>query len=375
MIERPELSLLFELATLYRVDYQNLLREMKGPTGARQRHGSRSVETAALRAVGQLNRHQQIEALDFMSRLRRPPRPGDPDLSERTRERIAALADHALQLANAADRIPTPLADVAKAVGVAEIHDISKLPKTLEAKKPPAWKRILGAVRFKDRVIYVDQNEGGGVGRRNFTTAHETAHVLLPWHAQAFRLDDERTLFLGATEELEAEANWAAAHLIFQGSRYHRRALGNQVSIRTPIALARDYEASVHASIRYYVQHHPEPVAALVAGRYTQFDGTLPVWNSIESPSFLERYGRLLYQLPGGTLQVEGDPPLLGRLAAAALANQASDPPTDKTLLASLSGDRNRFIAEAFFNHYTVFLMVAAQRATRLGRRLRIESG
>lgn len=68
-------------------------------------------------------------------------------------------------------------------------------------------------------------------------------------------MDAERNLFYGTREELEAEANWTAAQLLFQGPRFHERALSDQVSIRTPIALAEEYAASMHASIRYYVQH------------------------------------------------------------------------------------------------------------------------
>jgi hypothetical protein len=72
-----------------------------------------------------------------------------------------------------------------------------------------------------------------------------------------------------------------------------------QMSIGTPIALAPEYGASLHATIRYYVLHHPEAVAVLVAGRLLNCGGSVPVWESVNSPSFLTRFGRLADRMAG----------------------------------------------------------------------------
>src|SRR5262249_23678955 len=152
-----------------------------------------------------------------------------PTLAQQTQNRIAAIAERALVWADAAGNPPTPLEDVARAAGVLGFEPIENLPAEAESGKPSYWKRILGAVVFPTRVIYVDQMQEGG--RASFTKAHETAHVLMPWHETAYLLDDERRLFFGTREELEAEANLAAAHLIFQGHRYHQEALESETSI------------------------------------------------------------------------------------------------------------------------------------------------
>ena len=47
-------------------------------------------------------------------------------------------------------------------------------------------------------------------------------------------------------------------------------ALDYRVSIATPVALAAEYGASMHATIRYYALDHPDPVSVLVAGRYPE---------------------------------------------------------------------------------------------------------
>lgn len=367
VIERPELSVLFELAQLYELDYAALL-SLAGYVGERAPN-KKAVTTAALRAVGDLTPEQQTETFQFINRLRRQPRGGELELSEESRRRLAAIADRALREAGVEDKTPTPLGAVGEVAGVLEVVDQRDPPAEIEAEKPRWWKRVLGAVLFKERVVYIDRDQGDS--RARFTEAHEISHVLLPWHEQVLRLDDERNLFYDTREELEAEANWTAAHLLFQGHRYHERALDDEVSIATPIALAGQYEASIHASIRFYVQHHPDAVAVLIAGRYTQFDGTLPVWGSFESPAFLRQFGTLVQHIPQQSLSPGEDAATIGRLIHEAF--QTANPPRDTIQLFDMDGQVHRFVAESFFNQYSVFLMVSpARRRTRAGRRIRI---
>ena len=311
-IERPEVGLLFQLGELYGIELGTLLESaghLSGLHGAPQR----AMATAALRAVDQLPAPRQAEALSYLNRLAQPPRATDAGLSESAQARAASVAERALEWAGVSEA-PTRLDQIAAVAGVERIRDTNAIPDEIEVKKPRLWKRILGAVLFSEKTIYVDR-QNQIAPRANFTEAHEIAHVLLPWHQDAFRIDDERRLFYDTHEELESEANYVAAHLIFQGHRYHERALEDRVSIATPIELAGVYRASLHASIRYYVEHHPDSVAVVVAGRYTQYDGTLPIWTSFESASFLRRFGSFVGQLPGFGLPI--DPALpLGKIAA-----------------------------------------------------------
>jgi transcriptional regulator with XRE-family HTH domain len=370
-IERPEVGLLFQLAELYGLDFGRLI-ELSGHLAGEDTGGAqRAVTAAALRAVGGIAPARQAEALSLLQRLARPPRPLEPDLSEAARGRVAAVAERALEWAGVVDVVPTPLDQVATAVGITEVKEAAELPAEVVAHKPRVWKRVLGAIVFPAKTIYIDR-QSQIQPRANFTQAHETAHMLLPWHETAFRIDDEKQLFYGTRDELELEANYAAAHLIFQGHRYHERALQNEVSIATPIDLARQYGASLHASIRFYVERHPDPVAVLVAGRYTQFDGTLPIWTSFESKAFLERFGRFADQLPGAGLPVvEPDLPL-GQIAAT--VREAEGVVSDTITLIDFHGDARRFVAEGFFNRYSVFIMVSPYRRIKTGRRVQIST-
>jgi transcriptional regulator with XRE-family HTH domain len=371
-IDRPDVGLLWQLSQLYEVDLLTLM-ELAGHVvngSVRDDASARSVASAAMRAVGNLSPSDQAKALAFLHRFRRKPDPDLPSLTAQAERRIASIAERALVWADAAGNAPTKLDDVAAAAGVLRFDATANLPPEAQQGKPSHWKRILGAVMFPARVIYVDQDLEHR--RANFTKAHETAHVLLPWHETAYLLDDERRLFYGTREELEVEANVAAAHLIFQGHRYHEAAMEYETSIRTPIALADQYDASMHASIRYYVEHHPEPVAGLVAGRYAQHDGSLPVWTTFASPSFTEQFGSLGDFLPTSGLPLDSADVVVGRLAKAAFT--ATDAPSETIHLPDLAGDQHRFAAEAFFNQYTMFVTVSAKRRIPRGRRTRLET-
>jgi Zn-dependent peptidase ImmA (M78 family) len=162
-----------------------------------------------------------------------------------------------------------------------------------KARKPRWWKRIIGATWFSERTVFIDRTDPDV--RQQFTDGHEAMHALCPWHEPALRLllDGDETLMGRSDIPVEIEADYGASYLIFQGGRFHRKALAEQVSLRTPLGMAGEYGASRHATAHYYVEGHPDAVAMLVAGRYVRHDGTLPVWRSIESLEFLRRFGRL----------------------------------------------------------------------------------
>lgn len=264
--------------------------------------------------------------------------------------------------------LPTPLDAVAEAAAITEIIDISQLPEELERQKPAAWKRILGALLHRERIAFIDF--GQLKPRARLTQAHEIGHQIIPWHKGAFQLDDEERLLGITQEQLEIEAYLAGGHLIFQGQRFHRQALDYKVSMRTPVALADEYGASLHATIRYYVTHHPDPVALLVTGRYTDRDGRVPLWRSIESPAFFRAYGCLEDRMNGHLVIAGGQGRPLGDIAQRAMT--VSDVVSKDMRIHDLSGEPREFVAEAFFNQHNLLVMFSEKKARRFGRRVRI---
>jgi hypothetical protein len=293
------------------------------------------------------------------------------ELDEFVRRQILAAAEKALRTADVVGIVPTPLDAVTQAVGLAPVVDIGELPPDIAAKKPRAWKRILGALVYRERLAFVDLSQTEP--RARLTHGHEIGHRILPWHEGAFQLDGCEHLLGMTHDRLELEAYLAGGHLLFQGPRFTENALGYQVSIKTPIALAADYAASMHATIRYYAMHMPDPVAVLIAGRYTPAT-SVPVWNSIESPSFLAQFGQLAGRMPQGRLQIAGGHAApLGDIAHTAMTR--AEVAAKEVIIPDLRGERRQFVAEAFFNQHNLFVMVTEPRARRLGRRVRVQAG
>jgi hypothetical protein len=263
--------------------------------------------------------------------------------SEFTRARIARLCADALRRSGALGVLPTPLDAVLAAAGMRERVELARIPG-----RPAISERLLGAVWFEERALFVDGRQSAP--RRRFTEAHEAVHLLCPWHAAALRLDTAAELFGPLVRGIEAEANFGAGQLIFQGGSFHAEALDCERSLRTPFALAGGFGASNHAAAHHYVEGHPEPVALIVAGRWPGADGALPVWRSIESAGFLRRFGRLVTCLPGGRLSARHGP-LAGAIEEARLSSE----PVAATLRLA---DR-RLRAEVFNNRHCHLVFVA----------------
>lgn len=209
--------------------------------------------------------------------------------------------------------------------------------------------------------------------RARFTQAHETGHDIIPWHRRSYELDDETGLFRQTKELLDLEANLAAAHLIFQGHRFFDQALDFPLSIAAPFELASSYDASFHATIRYYAEHHPDPVAVVIAGRFVAGDGSLPIWTYVESSSFHHRFGRLGARFPQAKLLAPShSDQFLGDLAHRALTS--SNVMSSDVNLRDLDGDDYQFMAEAFFNTHCVFVMLSQKRSALFGRRIRLQA-
>jgi hypothetical protein len=210
-----------------------------------------------------------------------------------TRARIAAACREALERSGAAGVLPTPLEAVQEAAGLRSRLAIEDAPGG-----------VLGALWFEERALFVDERQSPA--RRRFTEAHETAHLICPWHETVVRLDTAAELFGDLARGLEAEANFGAGQLIFQGETFAAEACEHERSLLTPFALAERYGASRHAAAHHYVESHGEALALLVAGRWADADGGLPVWRSIESESFRRRFGPLgTATLPARELPLE----------------------------------------------------------------------
>lgn len=106
-------------------------------------------------------------------------------------------------------------------------------------------------------------------GRRNFVTLHEVGHGWLPWQRlHPTHPDGEQNLDPDTRAREEWEANVFAAETLFQLDRFEREARDLPLELQSAMALADRFEASVHASLRRFVERHDQRAVLLVLERH-----------------------------------------------------------------------------------------------------------
>ncbi len=221
-------------------------------------------------------------------------RNADGDLPTFTERRLAAVAEQALRRAGVLGVLPTPLEAVQRVAGVLHRADIRALPPELAM----AGRPLLGALWYEARTVYVDLSQSEP--RRRFTDAHEAIHALCPWHRAVLRRDGEDELFRATRATIEAEANFGASLLLFQGEAFRRRVGRERCTVALAQTLAEEHGASLQATLHHHVQHHDGEAALVVTGRDPRKDGALPVWTTAQSPAFARAHPSLGPQLAIG---------------------------------------------------------------------------
>ena len=129
-------------------------------------------------------------------------------------------------------------------------------------------------------------------------------------------------------------------------------------ALATPIGLADDIGASIHAIIREYVKRHPNPTGLVRTGRMVCPHGTVPLCCAIQSPSFrdwigpvtriLAADGLLLRTSSGGELRAVDD--VISRARSSVDSERRTITTTD------VNGNAIELDVEAFDNHYNLFV-------------------
>jgi hypothetical protein len=268
------------------------------------------------------------------------------DLPAFTTRRIERIAEDALAGAGVLGVLPTPLEALHPVAGIRAVEPMPALPERIRT----PGRRLLGALWFDERTIFLE--EGQSEARRRFTEAHELAHALCPWHEAVLREDTSDELFRSAVDVIEAEANAGAGMLLFQGGHLAARVAAERPSITAPLSLAREYGASDHAALHHYVITHAAALAMLVVGRFPRRDGSLPVWRSVESRRYRQRFDRAAAAMPRGLLP--GSP--LRELVEA--ARRASEPAIARLPWTDPRGRVRRVRAHAHYNRHAFLVLL-----------------
>jgi hypothetical protein len=115
-----------------------------------------------------------------------------------------------------------------------------------------------------ERTIYVDLSQK--TERKNFVKLHEVGHSVLPWQSDIHDVidDDDESLNSEYHEEFEAEANYFASITLFQHDRFNDELSKLPLGLPSAKQLAIQFGASIHASLRRYVECSKKRCALLV---------------------------------------------------------------------------------------------------------------
>ena len=137
-------------------------------------------------------------------------------------------------------------------------------------------------------------------GRRNFVTLHEVGHGWLPWQRFLATHPDgyenlTQTDRLKRKNENEWQANIFATETLFQLNRFELEAREMPFELQSAVQLATRYAASIHASLRRYVERHEQRAMLLVLEALPTIRAGKTQYRVLafhRSPSFLQRYRR-----------------------------------------------------------------------------------
>jgi Zn-dependent peptidase ImmA (M78 family) len=215
---------------------------------------------------------------------------------------IEKISFEVLKSSKSLDVFPTP---VDKIVAYSELIvrkdlDVSKIHPSFIDKANSVLKKALSKVRGlfdrRQKTIYLDLSQG--FNRKNFVKLHETAHGILPWQKTINDIlgDDEHSLSPEANEEFEAEANYFASITLFQHDRFIAELDKLNLSIDAAMHLAKHFGASVHASLRRYVDCSKNRCALLVLENLVKTGKPYcGIRNFLTSKSFAESFGEIIF--------------------------------------------------------------------------------
>jgi hypothetical protein len=285
--------------------------------------------------------------------------PDDCTLNPQQWAKVRAEAERALREAGALGVFPTPVHRIMEVANVTEIKEdvlnpgfIARLRGSISGALKRAVGKVQGIFHAIAGLVYLDQSLY--ILRKKFVRLHESAHGFLPWQRPMYELveDCDQALDPDTAELFDREANVFAAEVLFQLDTFRDKAEAHEFSIWTPVKLAKEFDASLYASIRQYVAKNWRCCAVLIlnppelcvgAGFRAEFRRV------VQSKSFTRAFGTEQWKsayTPDDTI---------GRLVPVT-GRRASG--KRKISLTDQNGDRQSCIAEAFTQGKQVFILI-----------------
>lgn len=269
-------------------------------------------------------------------------------------QEIEKIARNVLIGSKAWGKFPTPVDQI---VSYAELQvasgvDLSKVEPGFFTKKlhslQRALSKVVAAVDLREKIIFLDLSQRPE--RQNFNKLHETGHKALTWQRDTYvHLDDENTLDPDTDELFERQASWFASDALFQLERFEDEAAKLPLTIKSPLALAKTFGGSRHASLRRYVSKSKKRCALLVLEK-PKMNGEFSseIRNYFQSPSFTKEFGLLVWPSKCGL-----DFQFMKEVKFGAKLHEKG-----QITLAIASGEFIGFSYHYFYNTYNVFVLL-----------------
>lgn len=213
---------------------------------------------------------------------------------------ITECVTRLLHLADAGERLPTPVDDIIAAAGLTKTDEIlvsesmiRRAPTGMRKLLRSAGRKITGVLDRRERVIQVA--DISTIGRKRFVACHEVAHDIFPWQSELAVLgDNSQTLSRQVTDLFEREANQGSAEILFQQDLLQRIARDYPIAVSTPVELANLFGASIHATFRRWAEEVDAPVCVLVLDTEIT-DGHRRRYEQVTSTEWRERFGPKMF--------------------------------------------------------------------------------
>ncbi len=219
--------------------------------------------------------------------------------------------------------------------------------------------RIIDAIRQWDlkalwvpdgRRILIDRTEPKP--KHRWYEAHEVGHSLIPWHERFMHGDQRITLSVACHEQLEAQANYAAARLLFLRDEFRERLLSGEVSFERVKELAGLFRNTMTTTLWRAVEAMDTPAVGMVSCHPRESVADDPVRYFLRSKPFAK-------QFPGVTPD--------GLLAELAGFCHGSRGPigSSEVVLRDAAGADHVFFFETFHNHHDALTLGVHRRARK----------
>lgn len=225
-----------------------------------------------------------------------------------TKKDIEKISCEILRGSKSFDVFPTPIDQIISYTEliVSKEVDVSKIHSDYFSKATDALRRALSKVRGvldrKERTIYLDLSQKKP--KLGFVKLHEVGHDVLPWQNKVHDIldDDDDSLNPETHDDFEAEASYFASATLFQNDRFLSELDKLSLEIESPMHLAKLFGASVHASLRRYVEYSKNKCALVVLENISK-NGSLAkcsLRDKFQSDTFSNTFGDIYFPIELG---------------------------------------------------------------------------